>query len=132
MPIPSKVQKIKDLLFKLPKFVKLLWGLMKDGRVPVHLKALAGAALAYFIAPFDIVPDFVPVVGYFDDLTIMFFVMERFFAMCPKDVVEEHMQRIQLRQSDFDQDMDVLKEVLGDKFNMLRDNFSEILRKYKK
>ncbi len=132
MPIPTKVQKIKDLLFKLPKFVKLLWCLMKDGRVPVHLKALAGAALAYFIAPFDIIPDFVPVVGYFDDLTIMFFVMERFFAMCPKDVVEEHMQRIQLRQSDFDQDMDVLKEVLGDKFNMLRDNFSEILKKYQK
>ncbi len=43
----------------------------------------------------------------------MFFVMERFVTIVPRDIVEDHMQKIQLKQSDFDQDMDVLKETLG-------------------
>lgn len=129
---PSKIQKIRDLLFKLPKFVKLLWGLLKDARVPVHLKVLVAAALSYFVAPFDINPDFVPIAGYFDDLTIMFFIMERFFALCPREIVDQHMQKIQLKQSDFDQDMELLKETLGDKFTMIKNNLGEILKKYQK
>lgn len=45
-----------------------LYYVMKKPDCPVHIKAAIVAALGYFILPIDLVPDFIPVVGYSDDL----------------------------------------------------------------
>jgi uncharacterized membrane protein YkvA (DUF1232 family) len=39
--------------------------------VPWHAKALAGAVAAYALSPIDLIPDFIPVLGYADDLLIV-------------------------------------------------------------
>jgi uncharacterized membrane protein YkvA (DUF1232 family) len=39
--------------------------------VPWHARALAGAVAAYALSPIDLIPDFVPVLGYVDDLLIV-------------------------------------------------------------
>jgi uncharacterized membrane protein YkvA (DUF1232 family) len=41
-----------------------------DPRVPWHAKALAMAVAAYALSPIDLIPDFIPVLGYLDDLII--------------------------------------------------------------
>ena len=43
----------------------------KDPRTPWYAKALAAAVAAYAFSPIDLIPDFIPVIGYLDDLIIV-------------------------------------------------------------
>jgi len=45
--------------------------LPRDRRVPWYAKAVAGAVAAYALSPIDLIPDFIPVLGYLDDLIIV-------------------------------------------------------------
>ncbi len=49
----------------------LLYYLMVDGKVPIKTKSIIMGALGYFILPFDLVPDVIPVVGFGEDLGIL-------------------------------------------------------------
>lgn len=71
---------------------RLVWLLMIDPRVPVWVKALPVGSLIYLITPFDF--DFVPVLGYADDLVVLALGFRLFIDMCPAEVVEEHMQSL--------------------------------------
>ena len=53
---------------KLVYNVLILYYVMKSPGVPVHIKASIVGALAYVIVPVDLIPDFIPVAGYTDDL----------------------------------------------------------------
>lgn len=55
----------------LKRDVVALWIAARDPRVPWYVKALAGAIAAYALSPIDLIPDFVPVLGYLDDLLIV-------------------------------------------------------------
>jgi uncharacterized membrane protein YkvA (DUF1232 family) len=55
----------------LRRDVTALWIAARDPRVPWHAKALAGAIAAYALSPIDLIPDFIPVLGYLDDLLIV-------------------------------------------------------------
>lgn len=48
-----------------------LWLAARDPRVPWYAKAVAGAVAAYALSPVDLIPDFIPVLGYLDDLIIV-------------------------------------------------------------
>ena len=51
--------------------VLALWIAARDPRVPWYAKALAMAVAAYALSPIDLIPDFIPVLGYLDDLVIV-------------------------------------------------------------
>lgn len=55
----------------LKRDVIALWIAARDPRVPWHAKALAGAVAAYALSPIDLIPDFIPLLGYLDDLLIV-------------------------------------------------------------
>ena len=48
-----------------------LYLVARDPRTPWYAKVLAGAVVAYALSPVDLIPDFVPVLGYLDDLVIV-------------------------------------------------------------
>jgi uncharacterized membrane protein YkvA (DUF1232 family) len=48
-----------------------LWIAARDPRVPWYAKALAAMVAAYALSPIDLIPDFIPVLGYLDDLVIV-------------------------------------------------------------
>jgi uncharacterized membrane protein YkvA (DUF1232 family) len=48
-----------------------LWIAARDPRVPWYAKAAAAAVAAYALSPIDLIPDFIPVLGYLDDLIIV-------------------------------------------------------------
>lgn len=79
---------------------RLVWLLMLDPRVPVWVKALPVGSLVYLITPFDF--DFVPVLGYADDLVVLALGFRLFVDMCPAEVVEEHMQSLTSHSSKSD------------------------------
>jgi len=81
---------VEKAITALPNLVKLGYRLMRDSRVPVRHKAFVGAALAYAVAPLDIVPDFVPFIGRADDLLILALALNSMFEAAGETIVNEH------------------------------------------
>lgn len=51
--------------------VLALWLAARDPRVPWYAKAVAGLVAAYALSPIDLIPDFIPVLGYLDDVILV-------------------------------------------------------------
>jgi uncharacterized membrane protein YkvA (DUF1232 family) len=56
---------------RLKRDVVALYIAGRDPRTPWHAKAVAIAVAAYAISPIDLIPDFIPILGYLDDLIIV-------------------------------------------------------------
>ena len=74
----------------LPNLVKLGYRLVRDPRVPVKHKAFLGGALAYLVAPVDLIPDFIPFIGRADDLLMLAFALNAMFEAAGEAIVHEH------------------------------------------
>jgi uncharacterized membrane protein YkvA (DUF1232 family) len=61
---------MKALLRALPDLVRLLARLVSDPRLPRPAKIVLAAAALYLASPFDLIPDFIPIVGYLDDVLV--------------------------------------------------------------
>jgi uncharacterized membrane protein YkvA (DUF1232 family) len=61
---------VKDLLRALPRLVRLIARLVADPMLPRAAKVALAAAILYLASPVDLVPDFVPFVGYLDDVLL--------------------------------------------------------------
>ncbi|TIU34515.1 MAG: DUF1232 domain-containing protein [Mesorhizobium sp.] len=66
-----------------------LWLAARDPRVPWYAKATAGAVAAYALSPIDLIPDFIPVVGYLDDLLIVPLGIMLAVKLVPPDLMQE-------------------------------------------
>jgi len=62
----------------------------RDPRVPWHAKAVALFVTAYAFSPIDLIPDFVPILGYLDDLVIVPIGLWLAIRLIPPDILEEH------------------------------------------
>jgi uncharacterized membrane protein YkvA (DUF1232 family) len=59
--------------------------------VPWHAKAVAAIVAAYALSPIDLIPDFVPVLGYLDDLIIVPLGIWLAVHLIPSEVMAEHL-----------------------------------------
>ncbi|SOC89024.1 Uncharacterized membrane protein YkvA, DUF1232 family [Curtobacterium sp. 314Chir4.1] len=64
-----------EALRLVPDVVRLLRGLVADRTVPRGVRLALVALLAYLVSPIDLVPDFIPVIGYLDDAVIVALVL---------------------------------------------------------
>jgi uncharacterized membrane protein YkvA (DUF1232 family) len=80
----------RGLLRELPSFLKLLYRLVRDARVPRADKLLLALATAYVLAPADLVPDVLGVFGLVDDLYLLGLVLGRLLDRAGPDVLLEH------------------------------------------
>jgi uncharacterized membrane protein YkvA (DUF1232 family) len=62
----------------------------RDPRVPWAARLLAIAVAAYALSPIDLLPDFIPVLGYLDDLIIVPLGIGLVIALIPQDVMDEY------------------------------------------
>lgn len=62
--------KLGEYLFMLPDFFILVCRLAVDKRVSTKHKLFVSGIIAYLVMPLDIIPDFIPVIGYVDDLVL--------------------------------------------------------------
>jgi uncharacterized membrane protein YkvA (DUF1232 family) len=74
----------------IPDCVVLCGRLLGDPRVPRRKKALLVALAGYLALPFDLVPDFIPVVGQLDDVVIVALVLRSFLRGGGEPIVREH------------------------------------------
>ena len=73
--------------------VHALYFACRDPRVPWYAKALAVAVVAYAFSPIDLIPDFIPVLGYLDDLVLIPLGVMAVRGMIPADVLAECRER---------------------------------------
>ena len=81
----------------LKRDVVALWIAARDPRVPWYAKALAGAVAAYALSPIDLIPDFIPVLGYVDDLLIVPAGIWLAVRMIPAELMAEFREQAQGR-----------------------------------
>ncbi len=85
---------------KLQKFAKtagvqvaysalLLFYMMKEPLVPLKAKVTIAAALGYFILPTDAIPDFLPLIGFGDDLGVLIFALSQISGNITPDIQEK-------------------------------------------
>ena len=61
----------KEKLRQLAEDIPALCLAMKEKDTPFLAKILAGTAVVYALSPIDLIPDFIPVIGYLDDLILL-------------------------------------------------------------
>lgn len=81
----------------------MLWFASRDPRTPLWLKVMAFFVVAYALSPIDLVPDFIPVLGYLDDVILLPVLIWLIVRWLPHDVVRDARQQaeawMQARQS---------------------------------
>jgi len=122
--------RLASLVWKLPTYARIVWGLVRDPRVPLPLKGLLAAGLAYVVVPIDLVPDAVPILGQADDLTVLLLVLDLFIANAPREVREEQVQRARNGTAQLDRDLLRLRALMGDRYDQIRDRLPELLERY--
>lgn len=70
-PRPDPLARLRDWARALKRNVLVLWLAARDPRVPWYAKAVAGLVAAYALSPLDLIPDFIPVLGYLDDMLLL-------------------------------------------------------------
>jgi uncharacterized membrane protein YkvA (DUF1232 family) len=78
---------VKDLLRALPDLGRLLTRLVADPVLPRAVKLALGAAVLYLASPVDLVPDFIPLVGYLDDLLVAAMVLDGILNWVDRPIV---------------------------------------------
>ena len=81
--------KLKKTGHEIKREIKVYRRVLKDTRTPKIAKILLGLAIGYLLLPFDIIPDFIPVIGHLDDLIIVPALVIIALKMIPKEVIED-------------------------------------------
>jgi len=71
----------------------------KDPRVAWYAKVFAACVVAYAFSPIDLIPDFIPVLGYLDDLILVPLGIALAIKMIPPDVLAEYREKAQSEMS---------------------------------
>lgn len=71
MLIPQKLSRVRDWARRIKRDGVMLWFACRDPRTPWWLKAMALGVVAYALSPIDLVPDFIPVLGFLDDVILL-------------------------------------------------------------
>ena len=64
----------------------LLWRAFRATETPLHLKALMLLVPLYLLSPIDLIPDFIPIAGWLDDIVIVPMLVSWIVSMLPKPV----------------------------------------------
>jgi uncharacterized membrane protein YkvA (DUF1232 family) len=80
--------------------IRLMKAVWKDPRTPWPAKAVLGATVAYALSPIDLIPDFIPVIGYLDDLIIVPLGLWLAYLLVPRELWQEHKLAIESESAD--------------------------------
>lgn len=84
------LRRIKGWARGLKRDVHALYLAARDPRTPWYAKAFALAIAAYALSPIDLIPDFIPVLGYLDEVILLPLAILLAVRLVPPDVMTEH------------------------------------------
>jgi uncharacterized membrane protein YkvA (DUF1232 family) len=81
---------LTEVIRQIPLYLKLFAGLFTDRRVSALDKVLVGAAIAYVVSPFDLIPDVIPFLGQVDDVFLITTALQRLITNAGRHVMLDH------------------------------------------
>ena len=87
--VAEKKMDLKLRAKQLKTDVPALFLALKDKDTPIPAKVFAGITVAYALSPIDLIPDFIPVLGYLDDVLLLPFLVALTIKLIPRDILEE-------------------------------------------
>jgi uncharacterized membrane protein YkvA (DUF1232 family) len=84
------LSRIKSWAAKLKRDAHAIYLASRDPRVPWYAKALALAVAGYALSPIDLIPDFIPVIGYLDDLILLPLGIWLVVSLIPGEIMAEY------------------------------------------
>lgn len=83
---------LKERAKKLKTDIPAIFLALKDKETPLAAKIFAWCTVAYALSPIDLIPDFIPVLGYLDDVILLPALVALTVKLIPKDVMERSRQ----------------------------------------
>lgn len=80
---------LKEHAKRLKSEIPAVFIALKDKETPAAAKVFAAATVAYALSPIDLIPDFIPVLGYLDDVIILPALIGLTVKLIPKEKLEE-------------------------------------------
>lgn len=93
-------QRLRAIAATLKHELRVYRLILKDPRTPRLAKVLLGLAIGYVLLPFDLIPDFIPVLGHLDDAVIVPGLVFLALELIPADVVAACRQQAEATTSD--------------------------------
>ena len=81
---------LKQRADKLKKDIPALFLALKAKETPLAAKITAGLTVAYALSPIDLIPDFIPVLGYLDDVILLPALIALTVKLIPKEIFEKY------------------------------------------
>jgi uncharacterized membrane protein YkvA (DUF1232 family) len=91
--------RLKNWARAIKRDVHALYLASRDPRVPWYVKVLAIAIAGYALSPIDLIPDFIPIIGYFDDLILVPLGVLLVIKLIPREIMAEHRASAAAAQS---------------------------------
>ena len=85
----ATVETLKSKAGELKRNIFALYLAMRDPRTPWYAKGVAALIVAYALSPIDLIPDFIPILGYIDDLFLLPLGIWFVLKMIPPEVMAE-------------------------------------------
>lgn len=79
---------LKEKAKTIKIYIPALFIAMKRKDTPIIAKILAGITVGYALSPIDIIPDFIPILGYLDDLIILPLLVALTIRLIPGEIME--------------------------------------------
>jgi uncharacterized membrane protein YkvA (DUF1232 family) len=87
-------ERLKSLGRNLKQEIRVYKLVLGDCRTPWLAKFLLGLAVGYVLMPFDIIPDFIPVIGHIDDAVIVPLLVFLALKLIPEGIIEECRDKV--------------------------------------
>lgn len=84
------ITKVKKWAKQLKEDIWILYKAFKDSETPFYIKACIGMILLYALSPVDLIPDFIPILGYLDDLILLPGLIYLCKKMIPNPIIERY------------------------------------------
>ena len=87
------LEKIRTNAKDLKHKTYTLYLVYKDKRIPIWKRLFLGAVIGYAVSPIDLIPDFIPIIGYLDDLILIPVGLAIAIKLIPKDIMYDCEKR---------------------------------------
>jgi uncharacterized membrane protein YkvA (DUF1232 family) len=90
----------RQILESFKREITVYRRVLRDERTPPRAKLFLSVAIAYVCMPFDLIPDFIPVIGHLDDAIIVPALVIMALRSLPADLISEHRRLVNCEEGD--------------------------------